>query len=101
MQLEVEVGAIFGRMIGEGIERGVFKGIDVDLMCNNIMMLAHMWALNRWHFKNRLSINRLIFRSSNENRDGYSKEMKLTEGRPLHFVLTLSPRRYLNCLKNP
>ena len=60
MQLEVDVGTIFGKIIGEGIQRGVFKEVDVDLMSYNIMMLAHMWALKRWHFKNRLNINRFV-----------------------------------------
>jgi len=57
MQLEVDVSNIFAKIISEGIEQGVFKGVDVDLMAYNIMMLAHMWALKRWHFKNRLSLD--------------------------------------------
>lgn len=57
MQLEVEVSSIFAQIINEGIEQGVFKSVDVDLMAYNIMMLAHMWALKRWHFKNRLSLD--------------------------------------------
>ena len=57
MQLEVEVSSIFAQIINEGIEQGVFQSVDVDLMAYNIMMLAHMWALKRWHFKNRLSLD--------------------------------------------
>jgi AcrR family transcriptional regulator len=57
MQLEVEVSSVFAQIINEGIEQGVFKSVDVDLMAYNIMMLAHMWALKRWHFKNRLSLD--------------------------------------------
>jgi len=57
MQLEVDVSSIFAQIVNEGIEQGVFKGVDVDLMAYNIMMLAHMWALKRWHFKNRLSLD--------------------------------------------
>jgi len=57
MQLEVKVSSIFAQIINEGIEQGVFKSVDVDLMAYNIMMLAHMWALKRWHFKNRLSLD--------------------------------------------
>ena len=57
MQLEIDVSNIFGTIISEGIEQGVFKKVDVDLMAFNIMMLAHMWALKRWHFKNRLSLD--------------------------------------------
>jgi AcrR family transcriptional regulator len=60
MQLEVEVSNIFGTIISEGIEQGVFKSVDVDLMAYNIMMLAHMWVLKRWHFKNRLSLDKFF-----------------------------------------
>lgn len=58
MQLEVEVSDIFAAIIREGIELGVFKRVDVDLMAYNILMLAHMWVLKRWHFKDRLTHDR-------------------------------------------
>jgi AcrR family transcriptional regulator len=58
MQLEVEVSGIFGEIIREGIEQGLFKAVDVDFMAYNIIMLAHMWVLKGWHFKQRLSIER-------------------------------------------
>ena len=60
MQLEVDVSNIFATIINEGIEQGVFKRIDVDLMAYNIMLLAHMWALKRWHFKSRLSLDKFF-----------------------------------------
>ena len=60
MQLEVEVSRIFGEIIEEGISRGVFKEVDVDLMAYNIIMMAHMWVLKRWHFKKRLDLDKYI-----------------------------------------
>ena len=57
MQLEVEVSEIFGKIIKEGIEKGVFRPVDVDLMAYDILIMAHMWALKKWHFKNRLTLN--------------------------------------------
>ena len=60
MQLEVEVSQIFSRMIEEGIQKGVFKKVDVDLMAYNIILMAHMWVLKRWHFKHRLTVERYI-----------------------------------------
>jgi AcrR family transcriptional regulator len=57
MQLEVEVTAIFGNIIKEGIEKGVFKPVDVDLMAYDILIMAHMWVLKEWHFKNRLTLD--------------------------------------------
>ena len=58
MQLEVEVSNIFGKIINEGMERGVFKKVDVDLMAYNIIIMAHMYILKRWHFKNRLTLEK-------------------------------------------
>jgi AcrR family transcriptional regulator len=58
MQLEVDVSNIFAEIISEGIEQGVFREVDVDLMAFNIMMLAHMWVLKRWHFKSRLNLDK-------------------------------------------
>ncbi|MBW1729417.1 MAG: TetR/AcrR family transcriptional regulator [Deltaproteobacteria bacterium] len=60
MQLEVDVSNIFGEIIKEGIQRGVFQEVDVDLMAYNILMMAHMWVLKRWHFKRRLTLDRYI-----------------------------------------
>ena len=60
MQLEVEISEIFGGIIQEGIEKGVFKEVDVDLMAYNIVLMAHMWALKRWHFKRRLTLDSYI-----------------------------------------
>ena len=57
MQLEVDVSNIFAEIIKEGMEQGLFKRVDVDLMAYNVMMLAHMWVLKRWHLKNRLSLD--------------------------------------------
>jgi AcrR family transcriptional regulator len=60
MQLEVEVSEIFGKIIEEGIQKGIFKRLDVDLMAYNIIMMAHMWVLKRWHFKNRLTLDKYV-----------------------------------------
>jgi TetR/AcrR family transcriptional regulator, cholesterol catabolism regulator len=60
MQLEVDISNIFAKIIKEGIEYGIFKRVDVDLMAYNIIILAHMWVLKRWHFKHRLSIERYL-----------------------------------------
>ncbi len=60
MQLEVQVSEIFSRIIEEGIKVGIFRAVDVDLMAYNIILMAHMWVLKRWHFKNRLTFNKYI-----------------------------------------
>jgi AcrR family transcriptional regulator len=58
MQLELEVVKIFAKIISEGIARGAFRNVDVDLMAYNIVMMAHMWVLKRWYFKNRLTLDK-------------------------------------------
>ena len=60
MQLEVQVSEIFSRIIEEGIKVGIFRAVDGDLMAYNIILMAHMWVLKRWHFKNRLTLNKYI-----------------------------------------
>lgn len=60
MQLEVEVSNIFAAIIREGIEKGVFREVDVDLMAYNILITAHMWILKGWHFRKRLTLDKYI-----------------------------------------
>jgi len=60
MALEVDVSEIFSNIINEGIAQGVFKKVDVDLMAYNILMLSYMWILKRWHFKDRLTLDKYI-----------------------------------------
>jgi hypothetical protein len=62
MQLEVNVSEIFSDIIAEGIQKGFFKRTDVDLMAFNIMMMAHMWVLKRWHFRKRLTLEEFVER---------------------------------------
>jgi hypothetical protein len=60
MQLEVDVSNIFGGILEEGIKKGVFRDVDVDLTAYNIILMAHMWILKSWHFKSRLSLEKYI-----------------------------------------
>jgi AcrR family transcriptional regulator len=60
MQLEVEVSEIFGGIIKEGVEAGLFKDIDIDVMAFNIIMMAHLWVLKKWHLKRRLDLEKFI-----------------------------------------
>jgi len=57
MQLEVDISSIFADIITEGVDKGEFRQVDVDLMAYNIIMMVHMWVLKRWHFKHRLSLD--------------------------------------------
>lgn len=60
MELEVQVSKVFAGIVVAGIEKGVFRELDVDLFSYNIIILAHMWVLKRWHFKGRLTLDNYI-----------------------------------------
>jgi len=60
MEMEVELSRIFGEIIEDGIKEGIFKDVDVDICSYNILMLAHMWSLKRWHFRKRLNIDEYV-----------------------------------------
>lgn len=62
MQLEVIVSEIFSSILEEGIHKGFFRKTDVDLMAFNIMMMAHMWVLKRWHFRKRITLEEFVER---------------------------------------
>jgi AcrR family transcriptional regulator len=62
MQLEVVVSEIFSEIIKEGVQKEFFRKTDVDLMAFNIMMMAHMWVLKRWHFRKRLTLEAFMER---------------------------------------
>lgn len=62
MQLEVIVSEIFSSILEEGIRKGFFRRTDVDLMAFNIMMMAHMWVLKRWHFRKRITLEEFVER---------------------------------------
>lgn len=60
MRLEVEMAEVIGKIIAEGIDEGIFKAVDIDLMSYNILMLACTWVLKQWHFKKRLTLDQYI-----------------------------------------
>jgi TetR/AcrR family transcriptional regulator, cholesterol catabolism regulator len=62
MQLEVVVSEIFSEIIKEGIQKGLFRKTDVDLMAFNIMMMAHLWVLKRWRFRKRFTLEEFVER---------------------------------------
>ncbi len=57
---EMEHIQIFKEIFEYGIEQGVFKPHDTDLMANNTIMLGHEWALKGWYLKERYSLEEYI-----------------------------------------
>lgn len=50
-ELEIASAAPLRAAIEAGIADGVFRNVDVDLIVFDIMLIAHGWALKRWHFR--------------------------------------------------
>ncbi|MDL9938151.1 TetR/AcrR family transcriptional regulator [Gordonia sp. ABSL1-1] len=49
-ELEVETSKPMRQAISDGIEAGVLRDVDADLVVFDLMMIAHGWALKHWHF---------------------------------------------------
>jgi len=49
-ELEVRTAEPLRAAVGEGIAVGLLREVDIDLAVYDLMMLAHAWALKRWHF---------------------------------------------------
>jgi AcrR family transcriptional regulator len=58
--LEIASAAPLRAVIEDGIARGVFRAVDVDLIVFDIMLLAHGWALKHWHFGTIYNIDQYI-----------------------------------------
>ncbi|MEE2855305.1 MAG: TetR/AcrR family transcriptional regulator [Actinomycetota bacterium] len=58
--LEIASAAPLRAVIEDGIARGVFRAVDVDLIVFDIMLLAHGWALKHWHFGTIYGIDQYI-----------------------------------------
>ena len=49
-ELEVETSRPLRDLLTAGIDAGVFRDVDVDLVAFDLLMIAHGWALKHWHF---------------------------------------------------
>ncbi|MBU2548434.1 MAG: TetR/AcrR family transcriptional regulator [Proteobacteria bacterium] len=61
---EAEHIQIFEGIIEEGIQAGVFKRVDVNLIAYNILMAGHAWALKHWHFRKRFDLEHYVRRQT-------------------------------------
>ncbi len=49
-QLEVATAAPLRAALADGVDRGLMRALDPDLVVYDLMLLAHGWALKDWHF---------------------------------------------------
>ncbi len=57
---EVTVSRYFVKIIEEGMKKGSLKPMDADLAAYNLVMLAYMWILKGWHFRDRMTLDQFI-----------------------------------------
>lgn len=58
--LEGATAAPFRSALETAIAQGLVRAIDVDLVTYDLMLLAHGWALKRWHFEPKLLVESFI-----------------------------------------
>jgi len=59
-QLEIETAAPLRAALAEGVERGLMRPVDPDLVVYDLMLLAHGWALKGWHFAPVYSVEEFV-----------------------------------------
>ena len=55
--LELETTGYFRECLVSGVTQGRFVVGDVELVAYDLVMLAHMWALKHWFFRDRMTID--------------------------------------------
>lgn len=59
-QLEVETSEPLRDVIREGVDAGVLRGVDPDLVSYNLLLLAHAWALKHWYLERTLGFEEYV-----------------------------------------
>ena len=59
-ELEVETSQPLRAALTAGIDAGVFRDVDVDLVAFDLLMIAHGWALKHWHFAPAYDVERYV-----------------------------------------
>jgi hypothetical protein len=44
----------------EGVAAGVFRDVDARLVVQNVLLVAHAWALKHWHVGRFLTLEQYI-----------------------------------------
>jgi AcrR family transcriptional regulator len=61
MQLELETTGLLAACLREARAAGIVADVDLDLTSDDLMMVAHMWALKHWHL-GQLSLDEYVDR---------------------------------------
>ena len=60
LDIDKRSAAIFERIISNGIERGDFRKVDIQLVAHNIIVLGHMWAFRRWFLRKHYTLDHYV-----------------------------------------
>lgn len=58
--LELSTSEPLRRLVRAGIDQGVFRDVDVELVSYNVLLAAHGWALKHWFFERRTSFEAYV-----------------------------------------
>ena len=61
-RMEVQTNALIAACIDDCQLAGSFAPIDVDMLTDQIMMVAHAWALKAWRLRKRMSLDEYVAR---------------------------------------
>ncbi|MGH3413600.1 MAG: TetR/AcrR family transcriptional regulator [Marmoricola sp.] len=50
-ELEVATSEPLRDLLRAGVDRGLFREVDVDLVSYDLLLMAHGWALKHWYFE--------------------------------------------------
>ncbi|MGZ4436042.1 MAG: TetR/AcrR family transcriptional regulator [Nocardioidaceae bacterium] len=59
-RLEVETSQPLRDVVREGVESGLLRTSDPDLVAYNLLLLAHAWALKHWYFEKTMTLQAYI-----------------------------------------
>ncbi len=59
-RLELETSEPLRRTIREGVDAGILRAEDPELVAYDLLLLAHAWALKHWYFERTMSLERYI-----------------------------------------
>ena len=60
MDIEIDIRDYFADIVRWGMETGEFQPVIPGLFGHTIVMLAHMWALKGWSFREQVSLDQYV-----------------------------------------
>lgn len=71
---ETVTNLIIAEVVGECIDKGLVRPMNIDVLTYQLVLVAHGWALKSWFFKSRLTLDEYIGHSLNSVLSGILTE---------------------------